>query len=188
MTSARIVSVQDKGSDKGALIVYAVDLFDPLTGCVIATTTSTLIARGDGGFGGPTSVPVEPAPVLPQRDADAVITLATQANQALLYRLSGEMNPLHADPDLASAAGFDRPILQGPCTFGMCLRAVLQAWPDLSPMRLRSHEVRYAASVVPGDTLTVRLWREGLNVLFEADVAAKGLTVIRNGKSCFFRP
>lgn len=183
ITAARVSSALDKGPGKGALIVYNVDLLDPDSGASIATATTTLMARGDGGFGGPATGPGEPTSAPPQRPADAVVNLGTRPEQALLYRLSGEMNPLHADPQLARVAGFERPILQGPCTFGMTLRAVLAAWPDLLVEDVQSHEVRFAAPVVPGDTLQVRMWREGSEVIFEADVPAKGITVIKNGRT-----
>lgn len=182
--SARVVAVQDKGAEKGALIVYAVDLSDA-PDQVFASATTTLMARGDGGFDGPKVLDADAPPTRPQRDPDAIVHLKTQPGQALLYRLSGEMNPLHADPEIARAAGFERPILQGPCTFGMTLRAVLEAWPELSPLDLRSHEVRFAAPLYPGDTLSVRLWRNDGEIHFEADVLDKRLTVIKNGRSLF---
>jgi acyl dehydratase len=118
------------------------------------------------------------------RPADVVLEFQTRRDQALLYRLCGDRNPLHADPDIARAAGFETPLLHGLCTYGICCRAVLQAFCEYEPSRLKSHSVRFSAPVFPGDVITVKLWRDGVNVSFEAEVAARKSTVIRSGRSC----
>jgi len=118
------------------------------------------------------------------RSPDVVREFQTRRDQALLYRLCGDRNPLHADPDIARAVGFETPLLHGLCTYGICCRAVLQAFCEYEPSRLKSHAVRFSAPVFPGDVITVKLWRDGVNVSFEAEVAARKSTVIRSGRSC----
>ena len=109
--------------------------------------------------------------------------MPTREDQALLYRLTGDRNPLHADPQTARRAGFPQPILHGLCTFGITCRAVLRAFADYDPEAILSHQGRFSAPVIPGDTISVDLWREGRTVSFEARVAARGATVIKNGKT-----
>jgi len=101
----------------------------------------------------------------------------------LLYRLNGDRNPLHADPEVARRAGFDRPILHGLCTYGITCRAVLQEIIDYDPTRILSHQVRFSSPVLPGDTIAVDLWRDGNVVSFEARAKERGVTVVKNGKT-----
>ena len=178
--SSRVVAVYDKG-ERGAVIERETVLADVNSGEPIATLTRTAFARADGGFGGPTQ-PVAPEGP-PQRPPDRVMELDTRPDQALLYRLCGDRNPLHADPDTARAAGFAGPILHGLCTYGICCRAVLQAFCQYDPARLQRFAVRFSAPVFPGDRIVVRLWNMAGEVSFEADVPARGATVIRNGKA-----
>jgi acyl dehydratase len=182
VADSRVVAVYDKGPDKGAVVVRETVLRDAGSGEAIATLTRTAFARGDGGFGGPTEGGDAP-PVRPPRAPDAVIELPTHPGLALLYRLSGDMNPLHAEPEVARAAGFERPILHGLCTYGLTCRAVLRAFCGNDPTRMESHATRFSAPVLPGDTVTVDLWIDGKTVHFEAHVKARGVTVIKNGIS-----
>lgn len=178
----RMASVHDKGEGKGAVLITETTLTDIVSGEVIAVLHAGSFARGDGGFGGPT----DPTPVphaRPDRAPDKSLLFATRPDQALLYRLSGDYNPIHADPVLAKQVGFDRPILHGLCTFGITGRAVLKAYADQDPTRLIAHQLRFSAPVLPGDTLTIDLWRDGDIVSFEAHVPARGVTVIKNGRS-----
>jgi len=150
-------------------------------GELIATVLRTVLARGDGGLGGskeqaPTQHPK------PDRAPNKVIEYPTSGNQAAMYRLSGDRNPLHIDPNLAKAAGFPRPILHGLCTYGFTCRAVLEAFCEFDPDRIASHQARFSAPVYPGETLRVRLWREDDKIIaFEADAKERNVTVIRNG-------
>jgi acyl dehydratase len=180
IADSRVVAVYDKG-DKGAVIERETVLNDAGSGERIATITRTAFARADGGFGGPVQTPMPHEP--PRRSPDVVLEFATRRDQALLYRLCGDRNPLHADPDIARAAGFATPILHGLCTYGICCRAVLQAFCGFDSERLKSHAVRFSAPVIPGDVLTVKLWNDAGVVSFEAEVPARGVTVIKNGKS-----
>jgi acyl dehydratase len=179
---SRVFGVYDKGKDKGAVIMNETVLKDKTTGDRIATLLSSIFARDDGGFGGPSEGQPEPHKV-PDRAPDLSLDMPTQPNQALLYRLSGDRNPLHADPEFAKRAGFPRPILHGMCTYGITCRAVLQSYAEYDPTRFRSHAARFSSPVFPGETITVDLWKDGSIVSFEARVKARGATVIKNGKT-----
>ncbi|WP_157218948.1 MaoC/PaaZ C-terminal domain-containing protein [Flavisphingomonas formosensis] len=171
----------DKG-DGGALIYGETELRDADTGEAYATLAVTWLARADGHFGGPRDGVSAPH-MIPDRPAELSFDIATRPDQALLYRLSGDRNPLHADIDLARRSGFERPILHGLCTYGLCCRAVIAGWADYDPLRLVSQTARFSAPVLPGDTITVDMWRDEDVVSFEARVRARGVTVIRNGKA-----
>jgi acyl dehydratase len=182
VADSRVVAVYDKGPDKGAVVVRETVLRDAVSSEPIATLTRTAFARGDGGFGGPADGG-ESAQPRPARAPDAVVEIATRPDLALLYRLCGDRNALHADPDVARAAGFDRPILHGLCTYGLTCRAVLRAFCDNDAARIASHAARFSAPVLPGDTVMVEMWRDGPGVAFEAHVKARGVTVIKNGRT-----
>jgi acyl dehydratase len=182
LAATRVIGAYDKGKDKGAVIVNETVLSDAETGETIVTLTGSTFARGDGGFGGPSEGAPEPHAV-PSRAPDASLDLPTRPDQALIYRLSGDRNPLHCDPKVAKMAGFPRPILHGLCTYGLTCRAVLQTYADYRPERIKSHQVRFSAPVFPGETVTVDMWRNGDVVSFEARVKDRGVTVIKNGKT-----
>lgn len=111
------------------------------------------------------------------------LDFATRPDQALLYRLNGDRNPLHSDPEVAARAGFPRPILHGLCTYGVTCRAVLKGVVGYDPDTILSHQARFSAPVFPGDVITVDLWRDGTAIAFEARVKARDVTVIKNGLS-----
>jgi acyl dehydratase len=187
LADGRVVSVHDKGRDKGCVVVTEITLRDANDGETVCVLTSTIFARGDGGFGGPNHPPPAPHPI-PDRAPDRSIDIATNTNQALLFRLLGDLNPLHADPAAARAAGFERPILHGLCTYGVTCRAVLQAYANFDPARIRSHAARFAAPAYPGETLTIDLWTDDDVISFEARVRARGVKIIANGKSVLTPP
>lgn len=149
----RIHEVLDKGTD--ALITFGTRFADPATGAPVAETTSTIFVRGEGGFGGDrgSSAPWD----VPDREPDLVVEQPTRRDQALLYRLSGDRNPLHSDPAFAARAGFDTPILHGLCGYGFVGRALL-GLIDADPSRFGSMTARFASPVLPGDTFQVRAW------------------------------
>jgi acyl dehydratase len=180
-TVTRTIGAFDKGAGKGAVIVNET-IWSDASGETVATLTGTTFARGDGGFAGPGVGAPQPHTV-PARTPDKTIEFTTRPGQALLYRLNGDRNPLHADPETAKRAGFDRPILHGLCTYGITCRAVLQAIVDYVPERILSHQARFSAPVLPGDTLVVDLWVDGEVVSFEARAKERGVTVIKNGKT-----
>jgi acyl dehydratase len=179
--TSRTVGAYDKGKEKGAIIINETTWTDD-KGEKVATLTGSTFARGDGGFGGPSEGAPEPHAV-PERKPDISVPFETRPDQALIYRLNGDRNPLHSDPDFAKRAGFPRPILHGLCTYGITCRAVLQEICDYDPAKILSHQARFSAPVFPGDTITVDLWKDGDVVSFEARVLDRGATVIRNGKT-----
>jgi len=183
VTDWRLTDVIDKGAGKGAILVGETIIKDKATGEKLVTLLSSTFARADGGFGGPSEGGPQPHPT-PSRAPDAELALSTRPDQALLYRLSGDRNPLHSDPDFAKAAGFERPILHGLCTYGVTCRAVLQTYCDYDPTRIIGHDVRFSSPVFPGETIVTRMWKDGNIVSFEAGVKERpGVTVIKNGKT-----
>lgn len=178
----KVTGLVDKGADKGALLFSKRDVIEKESGALLATLTSTTFLRGDGGFGGPTGP--TPAPhLLPDRAPDAHLDLPTLPQAALIYRLSGDYNPLHADPKVAAAAGFPRPILHGLCTYAVACRAVLRLACGNDPARLRSLAVRFSAPVFPGETIRTEIWRSGAEVSFRCSVVERSLKVLDNGRA-----
>ena len=155
-TTPTIRAIYDKG--KGALVVIDAETVDE-RGEILFTNTFGAFARGEGGFGGERG-PSGPRNVPPDRPPDATVEMTTLPQQALIYRLSGDMNPLHADPDFAKMAGYDRPILHGLCTFGHVGRAVLKTYCDNEPARFKGFEVRFSGVVFPGETIVTEMWKE----------------------------
>ncbi|MFD7504756.1 MaoC/PaaZ C-terminal domain-containing protein [Streptomyces sp. NPDC059850] len=152
--TSRVAAVYDKG--KAAVIVLrteAADADGPLWTC-----DSRIFVRGEGGFGGERG-PSERLET-PAREPDRTVERAIREDQALLYRLSGDWNPLHADPGFAKVAGFEKPILHGLCSYGMVLKAVVDTELGGDVARVRSYATRFAGVVYPGETLRVRMWRE----------------------------
>jgi acyl dehydratase len=177
-----LVGVVDKGKEKGALL-FNETVWRDAKGQPVVTLGGTTFARGDGGFGGPTEGGPRPHSA-PERAPDKEVALATRPEQALIYRLNGDRNPLHSDPEAARKAGFARPILHGLCTYGVTCRAVLQAYCDFEPARLKAFDVRFSSPVYPGETIVTRLWKDGETVSFEAAVAERpGVTVIKGGRA-----
>ena len=177
----RIADIVDKGAAKGALLYLEKTLRDADTGAVIATETRTLMLRGDGGYDGPSGTP-RPAPEEPGGAPDRTVAVATRPEQALLYRLNGDPNPLHLDPAAAQEAGFERPILHGLCTFGIACHALLRAFAADDPDALRSMSARFSAPVFPGETVEVEMWRSGA---FRARAVERDVFVLRNGLATF---
>ena len=156
-TTPTVKAIYDKG--KGALVVIETETVDS-KGKLLFKNVFGAFVRGEGGFGGERG-PSGPRNPVPDRAPDAVTETATLPQQALLYRLSGDMNPLHADPAFAQMAGFDRPILHGLCTFGHVGRAVLGRWCDNDPARFKDFEARFAGVVFPGETIVTEMWDDG---------------------------
>jgi acyl dehydratase len=172
----RIAGCEDRGADKGAMLYVEKILFDAAAGTKLATVHSSVYLRGDGGQGSFGAAPPAALP-LPARDPDRVIELPTAPNSALIYRLSGDKNPLHADPKIARQAGFDRPILHGLCTFGLACRALLSAYCGENPARLRSMFTRFSSPVYPGETIRVEFY-EADGIRFRALVKERGVVVL----------
>ena len=177
----RIDAIVDKGAGRGALGYTTKELRDKATGELLCESKSTAFWRGDGGFGGPTGP--TPAPHrLPERASDAALEIATAAGQALLYRLNGDYNPLHADPAVATAAGFARPILHGLCTYGIACRSILRLACGNDAARLKRMNARFTAPVTPGETIRTEIWDDGGGRLsFRATVVERDRVVLGNG-------
>ena len=174
--TSRVTGIYDKGS--GALVCSAATAVDPESGEPVITTTSSAFIRGEGGFGGDRG-PASGAPH-PEGPPDLEVHVATRHDQALLYRLSGDRNPLHSDPGFATRGGFSRPILHGLCTYGITGRILLNECGDGDPDRIRSMSARFTQPVLPGDSLTVQAWRSGDEVHFRT-LGPSGDPVIDHG-------
>ncbi|MBE2251959.1 MAG: SDR family NAD(P)-dependent oxidoreductase, partial [Myxococcus sp.] len=175
---ARISDIFDKG--KNAIVVTHLDTYDAKTGELLVKNDVSMVVRGAGGWGGDRG-PSSDINVAPSRPPDAVVTEKTTESQALLYRLSGDWNPLHVDPEFATMFGFDKPILHGLCTFGFVGRAVINAFSKGDPRYFKSIKVRFAETVYPGETLKIEMWRESdLRVLVRATVVEREKVCISN--------
>jgi acyl dehydratase len=178
----RILDVIDKGEGRGALIYSERKITEKAGGALLATITQTTFCRADGGFGGPKRE-TPPPHAIPERAPDFVCDLPTRPETALLYRLSGDINPLHAEPSFAKTAGYPRPILHGLATFGISGHALLKEVCGYDPARLRAMSVRFSAPVYPGETIRTEIWRDGEVVSFRARVVERDVIAINNGRA-----
>jgi acyl dehydratase len=177
-----IEEIVDKGPGRAAHVHTRRDLFDTHSGALLCSLGSNAICRSDGGFGGPATGPAGPAP-LPGRAPDQSLDYAIPLQAALIYRLNGDTNPLHADPAVARQAGFERPILHGLCSYGIAAHSLLRM-AAAAPHRLRRFDVRFSAPVYPGDVLRTELWhaaQDGAPLRFRCTVPARGVTVLDRG-------
>jgi acyl dehydratase len=184
----RITAIVDKGAGKGALVVQERTLVDKETGELIATLENRSFCRGDGGFSdvpgnGPQGGDPAPEanPNIPNRAPDRIVDVPTLLQSALIYRLCADFNPLHADPAVARAAGFKRPILHGLASFSVAGYAVLKACCDYDPTRLKSIGLRFAKPVLPGDTLRTEIWVNGKSVQFRVSALERSEVVLSHG-------
>ena len=179
---SRVIALADKGVASGALLIFRRELHERQSGLHLCDIDTTYLCRGDGGFGGPNVD--APAPhQLPETKPELTVEFRTLAQLALIYRLSGDRNPLHADPAVAVAAGFPQPILHGLCTFGVVGYVALTALCDGDPARLKLLEARFSAPLFPGETLLVDFWRRGNEVSIRARSAERGVVVLNNGRA-----
>lgn len=176
----QVTDLADKGAGKPALVRSVKELRTP-GGTLMAEAVETWIVRGAGGFGGPRDLPGESLPAVPDRAPDYRIDLPTSANQAAIYRLSGDRNPLHIDPEFVRSAGFERPILHGLSTMGVTARALIHACCGGKPAMLREIGVRFTNPVFPGDTIRTAIWQQGSTLQFRAYAAERDVLVIDNG-------
>lgn len=179
-SKSRIVAVQDKGKEKGATLHSERMLFDA-SGSLLATIAQTVVLRGDGGQGG-FGEPPPVASVVPDRNPDRVVELETARNAALLYRLSGDYHPLHADPQIAHSMGLKEPILHGFCTFGMACRAAIDALGDGNPQNIKAMSGRFVNPVYPGEVLQFEFFECGTGWQWRARVPARATIVIDRGQ------
>ncbi|MGR3376308.1 MaoC/PaaZ C-terminal domain-containing protein [Salipiger abyssi] len=175
----RIVAIHDKGEGRGALVISEREIRDAVGGALIAKVTQRALCRADGGIGGPGTPPPAATP-LPKRPADRVLPVPTAPNAAAIYRLMGDGNPLHIDPDFARQAGFDRPILHGLSSYGHVCRTLMRIWPERS---IHMMDARFTAPVYPGDTLLLEIWERPEGVAFRAH--CRGRVAMDNGEIRF---
>jgi acyl dehydratase len=178
----RVLEIVDKGAGKGAIIYSERTIDDKASGDRIATIVQTTFCRGDGDFGGPPREQRAAHPI-PERPPDLVCDLPTRPESALIYRLSADPNPLHADPAVAKAAGFPRPILHGLATFGVAGHAILKSLCGYDPAKLTAIAGRFSAPVFPGETIRTEMWRDGPVVSFRARVVERDVVALNNGRA-----
>ncbi|MDB5851679.1 MAG: MaoC like domain protein 4 [Rhodoferax sp.] len=190
VAQTRVLDVFDRGADKGAVLVFARDLRDAETGVCIASIEHRTVCRADGGFSAsaPELQGRKPAALFSAWDQtrlpDHRVAMPSLPQAALIYRLSADPNPLHADPAVALKAGFPRPILHGLCTYGLVSRAVLQACCDQRADGLRALAMRFLAPVYPGETLRVDIWQNGGTLGYNCVVPLRGGLLVATGSAC----
>jgi acyl dehydratase len=174
----RVLEIIDKGPGRGAVIISERRVFETRTGDHVCTVNAQTICRAHGGFGGPRKSIPRATPI-PEEKPDDIVDFATPRNSHLVYRLGGDPNALHVDPDAARKAGFDTPVLHGLCTFGIASYAVLDRCCDGDTSRMKAIQVRYTAPVFPGETVRTEIWRkDGKTVQFRASVPARNSVVL----------
>lgn len=182
-----IDEIYDKGADKGAILYMTRKLFDATSGDPIATMCNVAFLRGDGGFGGKSEGAPKPRPVPADRAADLSVALPNPRNQALIYRLSGDYNPLHIDPEVAAIAGFNRPILHGLCHYGMAGRALIATLCEDDPSRLLRLDSRFTSPVYPGEALHAEVWNLGQGDASFRVVASERNVIVQDFGRCEYR-
>lgn len=176
-----ISGLWDKGAGKGALLQQTREIIDVDTGTLLATVVQLSLLRGDGGFGAGSSDGSPPAPhVMPERAPDYVCDLSTLPQAALIYRLSGDLNPLHANPEVARTAGFERPILHGMALMGVAAHAVLRTLAGYDCGRFAGMRVRFTSPALPGDTMRTEMWVDGSRVSLRTTAIERQVTVLNN--------
>lgn len=182
--SFRVSGIVDKGADKGSILYYEKVLSDPESGEEIARVTTGAFCRGDGGYGshGETPRAFEP---LPERPADLSVSLETDPRSAIIYRLSGDRNPIHVSPDVAAKAGYDRPILHGLCTMGIAGHVLLERLADGDPRRFLGYSCRFSRPVFPGDKLRVDIWTGERSARYRVVAEGRDQVVLDRGTAEF---
>ena len=177
----RVEEIIDKGGGKGALIYSSREVSDAASGELLCTLRSTTFCRGDGGFGGPAG-PAKSSHPIPEQPHELECDLPTSPRAALIYRLSGDYNPLHIDPAVAHVAGFTKPILHGLGTYGIAGHALLKTLCAYDPSRLKRMDVRFSAVVFPGETIRTEIWRTGPGTAaFRCRLVERDAVVLNNG-------
>lgn len=180
LMDSRVSGLRDLGA-RGALIELDMKARDAADGRAVFTVFRTVLARSDGGFGGPRA-PLHAHQPLPRRAPDLACSLSTRADQALLYRLTGDRNPIHADHAIAAEAGLGQPILHGLCTFGIACRAILRTICEYDPTLIHGLEGRFAAPALPGDSLVTHMWQSANVVSFRVLAAERDVVVLSHGR------
>lgn len=176
----RVDEIVDKGEGRGMILTVRTELSDKATGTLHSIQRQSMFCRDNGGFGGPTAHP--PAPItMPDREPDIRVTRQTFPEGALIYRLSGDLNLLHVDPQVARKAGFERPILHGLATFGLAGYSILERCAGGDVARFRAIASRFTAPVYPGETLRFDIWNDGPRKLFRCTSLDSGKLVLDRG-------
>lgn len=178
----RFRGVVDKGPGRGALVYLEREVRDRSDGTLLATLLHTLLMRGDGGCGAPAG-PVPERATLPDRPPEHLVETRVDPRAALIYRLSGDDNPLHVDPVVADKAGFERPILHGLATYGTVALDLVRCCLGYDPARLRTLSARFTSPVLPGDILSTSIWQEGQVLYFRTTVPARSVVVLDGGRA-----
>ena len=182
ISQTKIDHISDKGADKGAVIYTSRSIVEKTSGDTLARVSMSTFCRGDGGFGGKNKPGPTPA-IIPDRAPDIICQLGTLPQQALIYRLSGDFNPLHADPKVAASVGFKQPILHGLATYGLAGRAILKTFCSYDATKIKTLDVRFSTAVYPGETVQFKFWREELEVRFQAFALERKVMVLNNGRA-----
>ena len=177
----KVINCFDKGASKGAIVEVETTVKLKSDGTEICKLISTTFARGDGGFGGPESPPQKVYE--PEGTPDIVDEITTKPDQALIFRLSGDYNPLHSDPNFAKAAGFPKPILHGLCTNGVACRSIVKSACDKDVKKLKSFNCRFSSPVFPGETIVTEMWKNGNVINFQSKVKERDKIILKNGVS-----
>ena len=180
LVSTRTTGVYDKGEAKGALVTNDTEV-KLASGEPLCTLGSTSFYRGDGGFGGSAEGAPVPHPI-PDREPDLVCDMPQRVEQALIYALCGDRNPLHRDPDAAKKGGFEAPILHGLCSYGIACHAILKHVLDYDHTRMKTFDVRFSSPAYPGETQTIELWRDGDVISFRVRIKERDVVSINNGR------
>ena len=173
---SKISDVADKRS--GAVVTLEVKQTDVKTGELYTTNYSKIFIRGIGGFGDKGILKDPPMPAIPKRTADHVAEEITDKNQALIYRLCGDPNPLHVDPNMSAMGGFEMPILHGLCSYGFSARAIYEKYCGNDPKRFKAMNARFTSHVFPGETLVVEMFKEGGQIIFQTKTKERGKAVV----------
>lgn len=181
-----VSQVIDKGAGKGAVVVFE-SKARLTSGDPVFTTETIILARRDGGLGGTGGTLAAPHPI-PERSPDLTLPLATRPDQALLYRLNEDRNPLHVDPQVAQRAGFPGPILHGLCSYGIACRAITETVCEPDGSRIQAFDVRFANPVFPGETIELDAWIDGKTVSFRCRVPARQVVVMDHGRCVLGAP
>ena len=181
IANAKVIGCYDKGPARGAIIEVETTVKNKKNNEEICKLVSTTFARGDGGFGGPDSPKKEI--FIPDGEPDYVSEVSTKPDQALIFRLSGDYNPLHSDPNFAKAAGFEKPILHGMCTYGIACRSLVNEICENDASKLERFDCRFSSPVYPGETIITEMWKKDKMIYFNSKVKERDKLVLKNGVS-----
>ena len=181
IANAKVIGCYDKGPARGAVIEVETTVKNKKNNEEICKLVSTTFARGDGGFGGPDSPKKEI--FIPDGEPDYVSEVSTKPDQALIFRLSGDYNPLHSDPNFAKAAGFEKPILHGMCTYGIACRSLVNEICENDASKLKRFDCRFSSPVYPGETIITEMWKKDKMIYFNSKVKERDKLVLKNGVS-----